>query len=284
VNGSERAIADTWSEVVTVGLLGTDRRDPPELPAGPLADTVADAVRPTPQGRLLASVAAMVVARWCGALPLQSSAPLMGPDDDPRPLLPVAAVGRWYRIVADHPVLEPEWLVLAARSGCRPPPDVLVALLRRHNRSPVVANAVLVWGGPTAAWLVEQVPELAPAHSRPAAPIPDARVLPVPAELEPLLAGPPAELVGALLDGLVTGTFKWAHRGVLLNAIARMDPASLPLVITALSRGRDAITAGEGDLDSVAPLAIWEALIELAIVRRDILDVLDSLGDSARSA
>ncbi|MGH9139185.1 MAG: hypothetical protein ACRD0G_19425 [Acidimicrobiales bacterium] len=268
-------LAETWIDVVTVGLLGTDRREPPELPAGPLADAVADAVRPTPQGRLLASVAAMVVARRCGARPLPPSPPLMPPDDDPRPLLPVAAARRWYRIVADHPVLEAEWLALAARSGCRPAPDILVALLRRHTRSPVVANAVLAWGGATAAWLVEHAPELAPAESRPVAPVPDARVLPVPAELDPLLAGPPAELVGALLDGLVIGTFKWSHRAVLLNAIARIDPASLPLVIAALRRGRDAVAAGEGDPETVtAPLAMWEALIELATVRRDMLDEL----------
>ena len=77
-------VADTWNELVTVGLLGTDRRDPPDLPAGPLADTVADALRPTPQGRLLAAVATMVTAQRCGATPLSPGPGLLAPDPDDR--------------------------------------------------------------------------------------------------------------------------------------------------------------------------------------------------------
>ena len=140
-------LADTWDELVTVGLLGTDRRDPPELPAGLLADTVADAQRTTPQGRLLAAVAATVVAQRCGATPLPPRPLLMPPDPDDRPMLPVAAVERWQLIVSNWPVLEAEWLAVAAARGWRPAPDVLVALLRRHRRSQVLADAVLAWGG-----------------------------------------------------------------------------------------------------------------------------------------
>ena len=38
---------DVWGALVSAALLGTDRRDPPALPDGLLADVVADAVRRT---------------------------------------------------------------------------------------------------------------------------------------------------------------------------------------------------------------------------------------------
>jgi len=261
-------VADSWNELVTVGLLGTDRRDPPDLPAGPLADTVADALRPTPQGRLLAAVATMVTAQRCGATPLSPGPGLLAPDPDDRPLLPASAAERWHRIVAEWPVLEAEWLATAAASGWRPAPDVLVALLRRHRRSPVLAQAALAWGGPTAAWLVDNVPDLAPIDERRPAPLGELRPLPVPAELEPLLHGEPAALAAALTSGLSAGLYRWSHRAVLLNVVARMDASALPTVISTLRHCRESLDEAA---DDAAPLAVWEALIELAEERLEML-------------
>jgi hypothetical protein len=262
------SIAESWEDLVTVGLLGTDRRDPPELPAGPLADTVADTLRPTPQGRLLAAVAATVVARRCGTRPLPPHPPLMPPADDDRRLLPVRAVERWRGVIADWPVLEAEWLALATAGTWRPPPDLLVALLRRHRRSPVLAGAVLGWGGASAAWLVDQVPDLAPVDARqPLAVTTTTTTTPnplaVPAELEPLLDGEAEELASAIGGGLDSGAYRWAHRAVLLNAIVRADRRSLPDLLAALRRGRD--SADSATLETT--LALREALIELAAVR-----------------
>jgi hypothetical protein len=264
-------IADTWDELVTAALLGTDRRDPPELPVGPLADTVADALRPTPQGRLLAAVAATTVARRSGATPLPPLPVLQPPEPDRRPMLPTAAVERWVAIVAEWPVLEAEWLAVAAASGWRPAADVLVGLLRRHRRSRVLADAVLAWGGPLAAWLVDNVPDLGPVDARPLPPGAAARALPVPARLEPLLDGPAEPLAAALAEGLTSGEYRWSHRAVLLNVVARVQPTSLTDIVTTLSGGRDALGAEAAD---VAPLALWEALIELALVRRAMLHEL----------
>ena len=269
-------IGDTWSELVTVGLLGTDRRDPPELPVGPLADTVADALRPTPQGRLLAAVATTVVAQRCGMQPLPPTAGLMPPDDDDRPPLPVGAVESWQRIVTDWPVLEAEWLAVAATSGYRPAADVLVALLRRHHRSPLLAQAALVWGGAPAAWLVDHVPDLLPTDARRPPPAADERrPLPVPADLEPLLHGDAGGVAAAVTAGLASGAYRWSHRAVLLNVVARMDAAALPITLAALRRGRAALDDAVAD---AAPLAMWEALIELVEVRIDMLTQLRGRG------
>ena len=271
---SAASAADTWAELVTVGLLGTDRRDPPELPDGPIADLVADALRPTPQGRLLASVSAMVVARRCGVLPLSPRPPLMPPDDDPRPMLPVVAARRWHSLVANWPILEPEWLAAASFHGWRPPPDVLVAMLRRHGRSPHVAANVVVFGGPVAPWLIDHQPDLAPFTARQEAPPP--RVLPVPAELEPLLGGSPDDIATAVVSGLAAGHYKWSHRAVLLNTVARVARTTLPSLIAALEAGRERVEAhGHLSREPGSPLSLWETLIELAAVRRDMLDELE---------
>ncbi len=55
-----------WSDLVTVALLGTDRRDPPEAPAGLLADLIDDTLHEAPSQRMLAAVSAGAAARRAG--------------------------------------------------------------------------------------------------------------------------------------------------------------------------------------------------------------------------
>jgi hypothetical protein len=224
---------------------------------------------------LLAAVAATTVARRSGVTPLPPHAALQPPPRDGRPLLPPAAGERWREIVADWPVLEAEWLAIAAASGWRPAADVLVGLLRRHRRSRVLADAVLAWGGPLALWLVDNVPDLGPVDARTLPPTGAARALPVPARLEPLLDGPAEPIAAALAEGLISGEYRWSHRAVLLNVIARVAPSSLGAIVATLISGRDSLAADAAD---AAPLAVWEALIELAGVRRAMLDELRAGG------
>ena len=169
--------------------------------------------------------------------------------------------------MAEWPVLEAEWLGVAAAAGWRPPADVLVGLLRRHRRQPAAAAAVMAFGGPGASWLVEHVPDLAPPPVRAAV---DAgrfeAPLPVAPELEPFVDRPGPALVDHLVRGLDDGTFRWAHRTVVLNAIARMPADGLAAAIEALARRRP-----DGDGGQVA---MWEALGELAAARRAMLDEL----------
>jgi hypothetical protein len=71
----------------------------------------------------------------------------------------------------------------------------------------------------------------------------------------------------------MAGSYRWAHRAVLLNVVARMDSTSLPALSAELRAGRDAVQedAAQEHGDDSAPLALWEAMIELADARTEML-------------
>jgi hypothetical protein len=229
---------DFWRALVSGSLLGTDRRDPPPPPAGPLADLVADAVRPTPSARMLAAVAACVVARRAGVRPLPPVSPLAPPAVDGRPPVRPAAARRWWQVVAAWPVLEDEWLAMVDERGWRLPPDLLVGLLRRHRTNGPRRAAVLRMAGPLGPWLIDHLPELAaaPGSRRADTPgqpavLPD---LPVSPELVLLLAADPDAVVTAIAGGLASGDLGPPHRAVLVNFVARCRPDTLPPLADAL--------------------------------------------------
>ena len=276
----DNGVAALWDELVTVGLLGTDRRDPPAVPAGPIADVVDDALAPTPATRLLTTVAAVTVARRAGVTAGPALPTLLPPEPDRRPMLPVVASRRWHGIVSNWPILEPEWLSAATAAGWRPSPDVLVAMLRRVRRMPARRGAVMAFAGELAAWLVDQLPELiangagttkaAEAHDAD-----DGQARPVPAELRAAFALPADEFSSIVVVGLLEGVFRWAHRGVLLNAVAAAPVGHLPALVDALIAGRrEQETRSERGHAPSVPLGLWESLLELADVRRTMLDEL----------
>ncbi|HEY3486103.1 MAG TPA: hypothetical protein VGK49_12015, partial [Ilumatobacteraceae bacterium] len=155
-------VAGYWADLVTTALLGTDRRDPPPPPAGPLADLVADAVLDSPSERMIAAVAACTVARRAGVVPGAPGVVLAPPAADPRPLCPAAASVTWRHLAREWPVLEDEWVVTVWENGWRLPADVLVALLVRHRGDPVRRARVALVAGPIAPWVTEHVPALEP--------------------------------------------------------------------------------------------------------------------------
>lgn len=249
-------ITEHWNELVTTSLLGTDRRDPPDPPAGPLADVVDDAVEPTPSSRMLTAVAACVVARRAGLLPRPSAAPLAPPDIDPRPLVTPAASRRWWSITATWSVLEDEWLQVVGRCGWRLPADVLVGLLRRHRSdAPRWARVVRI-GGPVVPWLLEHQPALRATASR--RPPDDAGDELPPLAVAPQLAGlldaGPESVVAAVLTGLGDGTFGTVHLPVLVNFVARVRADSLGQLAAALATA-DVPAAVAGLTQSLADLA-----------------------------
>lgn len=271
----------SWDALVTAGLLGTDRREPPELPPGPVADVVDDTLDASPAGRLLTAVAATVVARRCGVVPSPPRPQLQPPPIDERPLLPPAAARRWHGIASYWQVLEPEWVATATAAGWRPSADVLVAMLQRSRRSPERYAAAREFGGPLAVWLADQLPDDLPAPAGRARAGEPASALAIPAELEAGFELPPAEFAAIVVTGITDGMFRWAHRTVLLNAIAAMPPSFLDDMVAALGAGRTAheerARAGQTPASGApTPLGLWESLIELTAVRRDMLRELEN--------
>lgn len=226
-----------WHELVTVALLGTDRREPPPAPPV-LADLVDDALDDTAAARMLTAVAATVVARRTGVRPGAPAPGLQPAPTDPRPMLSPAAARRWRQVVAEWPVLEDEFWLAVARLGWRVPPDVLVAALRRHGRDAHRWRAVMEAGGPSAAWLVEHRPDLG-RRDRATGPAPERGLdglvpLPVAPELVELLTAGEAAVVAAVVALLTAGRATMAHRNVLVNFVARCRADVLPGLVAAL--------------------------------------------------
>jgi hypothetical protein len=255
-------VADHWHELVTVALLGTDRRDPPSPPPGPLADVIDDAVAPTPSARMLTAVSACVAARRAGLRPLPPAPRLAPPEAEPaRPLLPPAAARRWRQVVTSWPVLEDEWLAVVEQRGWALPPDVLVELLRRHRRDAARRARVLRMGGAVARWLLEHQPELRSNVGRVRPPAVDDPLpgLAVPPELLQLLTAPPGRVVAAVLQGLRTRSLDQTHRAVLVNFVARVRTDALLPLASALAATDDVPFTVSGMCHSLAELAATRA-------------------------
>lgn len=258
-----------WSELVSVAMLGTDRRNPPE-PDGLIADLVDDTVRSTPSERMLAQVAAAVAVRRAGVLPGPPVAPAAGPAVDERPICVPAASERWHHVISSWPVLEDEWVLTLLRNGWRVPPELVPALLTRHRSDPIRRARAELACGPIAGWLVGHLPELAPtgaANIRRGVPDEDVAelpVLPIPPDLEPMLVADGDEVARQLASAIESGALVHAHRGVLINLVARMRADALGGVATAL----------ESVDGSSVGFALASVLADLARTRQRMLDEL----------
>ncbi len=233
-----------WDDLVTCAMLGADRREPPHAPPGPFADLALDDPRPAPAERLAQQIAAVAVARRAGMRP--AAAPRhgrAGPEIDERPATPPIASHRWRAVVARFAVLEDEWLVAVLAFGWRLSPELAPPLLRRHRTHPVRAARVRAACGPLAAWLVEQMPDLAPSAAArvrvPAEALTTLPDLPIPPDLLALTRGdddaPGAdEVVAALCEPVRHGRVPAAHLRALANVVARVPRSVLPAIAEAL--------------------------------------------------
>jgi hypothetical protein len=260
-------LEDYWREMVTVALLGTDRRDPPPAPSGGLADLAADDPQPTPSQRLLQQVSGCAVAQRAGVLPGASARLLAPPDDDPRPLTPPAATVTWRRIIADWPVLEDEWMLAVIHSGRRLAPELVVPILARHRTDATRHARALVAAGPLGQWMIEWSPRLAcAAKTRPVmeavGELPELAIVP---DLLPVLLASPKQAAHTIAGGLSSGVFGLSHRAVLINVVARINPASLPVLGEAI-----------GHIDPSQPtIGLAFALADLARLRHHMLAELE---------
>jgi hypothetical protein len=247
-------LATYWDDLLTVALLGTDRRDVPDPPEGPLADLAADHPPPAPSTRLLQQVGACVAARRSGLQPAPAADHLAPPPDDGRPVTPPEAGATWRQVVADWPVLEDEWLRAVIDGGWRLAPDLVVAVLARHRSDGRRRPLVMVAAGPLASWLADHQHWLhggrAPAGGGSPGPPPDLAIGPawrVLLDTDPQAA---AQGVAAMLAGGLSP----ADRAIVVNFLARVHPGSLPAVAAVLdaavvAAGPDAVVAfGAADL------------------------------------
>lgn len=264
-------VADHWEALVATAMLGTDRRDPPR-PPDPVADLVDDTLRPTPSERMLAQVAATVAVRRAGVMPAPPRPRLAQPPADGRAVCVPAAVDRWHHLVASWPVLEDEWVLTLLANGWRVAPELVPPLLARHRSDPIRRARTELACGPLAEWLTGHVPALAPRgpHARPAdlaAALEHVGELPelaIPADLQPMLTAPGTETGPALARAIDAGQLVHAHRGVLVNLIARCRPDGLAAIAEAL----DAVPADSPGYGLASVLA------DLATTRRRMLDEL----------
>ena len=256
-----------WDELITVALLGTDRRRPPVPPAGPVADVVTDLdlVRgdSSDDARLLNHVATMALARRLAARPGPPATPLAPPPPDDRPWCPVAAVASWRTLVDDWPLLEDEWLARAIATGVRPSGDLLMDLLERHRVDVRRRQLVQHLAGSIVGWTSEHLglamaPAGPPLHQLVALP-----AIPLHPDVAIDLAGAaPAQFANAVVDVLAADAFSGADRRLLEHVLARCAPSALSDVERQLSRVAD-------DARGAAAAAV---LAELARTRTAMLD------------
>ena len=260
-------VADYWREMVTVALLGTDRREPPSPPTGGLADLAADDPQPTASQRLLQQVAGCAVAQRAGVLPGPRARLLEPPDDDPRPVTPFSSTATWRRVVSDWPVLEDEWMLSVIQTGHRLAPELVVPMLARHRTDATRHARVVVAAGPLGPWMIDWSPRLACAAKKPAVmealgELPELAIVP---DLLPVLWASPKQAAHTIAGGLSSGVFGISHRAVLINVVARINPASLPELGEAIGR-----------VDPSLPsIGLAFALADLVSLRRQMLVELE---------
>jgi hypothetical protein len=190
------------------------------------------------------------------------------PDDDARPVTPPAASVTWRRIVGDWPVLEDEWVLAVIRSGRRLAPELLVPLLARHRTDATRHARVLVAAGPLGQWMIDWSPRLACTAKTRAVmeaigELPELAIVP---DLLPVLWATPRKAASTIAGGLSSGVFGVSHRAVLINLVARIDPASLPALGEAI-----------GHVDPSLPsIGLAFALADLARLRHQMLIELET--------
>jgi hypothetical protein len=260
-----------WGDLLTVGLLGTDRRDVPDPPAGPLADLAADHPQPSPSTRVLQQVAACTAARRAGLLPGPAVRVHGDPAHDGRPITPSPASATWRRIVDDWPVLEDEWLLTVIAGGWRLAPELVPAVLARHRTDRVRRARAMAAAGTLGRWLVERQPHLGgssftAADAEDAGDVPP---LPITPAWQHLLLAAPGDIAVALDRHAATDGFAAADRAVLVNFVARVRPDALTAVAEAL-RG-----VLERPVARPETAAIAVASADLAELRRKMLSELE---------
>lgn len=281
-------VHEYWNELLTTALLGCDRREPP-TPAGAFAHLAVESGGIDQPSRFAQQVAACTVALRAGVTPLPAVGTPPSPAPDRRPPTSLQVGATWRQIISEWPTLEDEWLRVLAASGRRLSPELVPVLLERHRAHPWRHRLVCDAAGSLAQWMIEWSPRLASSGRAALEPPPP---LPVTPELELLCGGPGAavheaaaheeagqdgvgraegvhaeQVVAAVVDGLRSGRYAAAHRGVLVNLVCRLPRPVLAVLAAALHRAADEVGA----------FAVARQLAVLADLRQRMLDELEPI-------
>ena len=260
------SMQEHWEQLMTVAMLGTDRRNPP-TPPGPLADLVADTARSSASERMLAQVAACTAVRRAGVVPGPVLDEIAMPDTDARPTCIPAAIERWHYITESWPVLEDEWTLTLISNGWRIAPELLPAMLLRHRSDAIRRTRVMAGAGDAGRWLVGHLPDLEPRHSAVSV-TPEALhslpKLPIAPELAEMLDWPGAKVGTMLAQSIQTGSLGHSHKPMLVNLVARIHQEALTNLVDVLT-GIDPMATGHG---------LATVLVDLASTRQRMLSEL----------
>ncbi|TYB42759.1 DUF5691 domain-containing protein [Actinomadura chibensis] len=149
----------TWNELVTVALLGTERRDPPVLPQAPGEPSGETSGETSDKaGRLLDAAALLTVRRRAGLVPAGAAPePIALAPEEEAPVVPGPAAARLRRILAGEQIrVLPEWLDAAASRGFRVPAQSLPDLLERGRTDRMLRPPIARAAGRRGVWLALQ--------------------------------------------------------------------------------------------------------------------------------
>ncbi len=158
-------------------------------------------------------------------------------------------------------------MLAVIHSGRRLAPELVVPLLARHRTDATRHARALVAAGPLGQWMIEWSPRLACTSKKPAVmeaigELPELAIVP---DLVPVLWASPTQAAHTIAGGLSSGVFGVSHRAVLVNVVARIQPASLPALGEAI-----------GHVDPSLPtIGLAFALADLARLRHQMLTELE---------
>ncbi|MER5637093.1 DUF5691 domain-containing protein [Kitasatospora sp. NPDC002227] len=159
---------NTWEDLQTAALLGTDRRPLPTPQGSPAYRSATEALDRSDPARALLDLAALETVRRRAAAPPDPAVERPEPAaPDARPALPEAATRRLRLLLGDRGAssganlgeLLPQWLTAARDRGYRAPAALLPELLdAARARSELRPDAVTL-AGPLGHWLADRNPD-----------------------------------------------------------------------------------------------------------------------------
>jgi hypothetical protein len=250
------SLAEHWSELATVGLLGLARRSLPGIPAGVLGDLERARANHDAAMTALDRLGALTAVRRAGWRPGPTAVALVPCPPDDRVGCPTALIELYYRIAEHRPALLGQWLDGVGERRWSVPGDVAVDLLSRTGSDPDLRAAAAAVIGPMVGWLVELFPdEVSP---RRAASRPEVAALGPP--VVELSTGDITWAAEHLVEGFTQGLLGNRHRSSLERLLLSVDIDRLAALDGALARVAD----------QPATVGLVLSLIDLVELRVDL--------------